>query len=524
MAWKRVFWGLALWLLGSVAQAEDLPKARTAFKIYGVESGMDNLAVWSIIQDHQGFMWMATEGGVSRYDGHRFQNFGMDQGLPSGEVFVMHQDPAGNLWAGTYQGLGRWSEGRFVCPEFPRVPVESLATGPEGRIWVSTPQGPFQQEANGTFQKVPGWPGGEATALWAAPGLPKVWVASSRSVGGKFETEVFEFETGKWRNIPCVPGFQSIRLDALAGDVNGRLWARSATQLWVLKPTETTFRLAQTPPMVAGSRGYLSIDRKGQLWISTNSSLLTMVGDTWQVMGKEQGFPADFARSIAEDREGNLWVAGVGAYRRLGRGVLTTYGTTEGLPSNIIRTIFRDRTHQLWIGTDRGACRAKGGVWETIPGTANLVARCLVEDAQGRLYMAGNTQEILRYDPKTRSLKRFPIDIGRPTKRIFKLLIDSADRLWAATEAAGVISTTCTGSRLDFKPVELPGGDASERVSDMFQEPGGRIWACGANGLALLEQGKWQRFGARDGLRENHVSYARLTPSGDLLVSYFNPL
>jgi len=164
MAWKVAIWGLVLGFLGSLAQAQDLPKARTAFKTYGVESGMDNLAVWSIIQDHQGFIWMATEGGVSRYDGHRFQNFGMDQGLPSGEAFVLHQDPAGNLWAGTYQGLGRWSEGRFVCPDFPRVAVESLATGPEGRIWVSTPQGPYQQEANGGFQKVPGWPGGEGTA------------------------------------------------------------------------------------------------------------------------------------------------------------------------------------------------------------------------------------------------------------------------------------------------------------------------------------------------------------------------
>jgi diguanylate cyclase (GGDEF)-like protein len=508
-------------ILPLLGRGGELPRARVAFKHYGVEAGLENLAIWAMLQDRQGFLWFATEGGVSRYDGHRFQFFGSEQGLPSAEVFTLLEDSQGTLWFGTYRGLVRWENGRFVQADLPSVPVEAIHVGPGGQVWVTTPSGPFRRETDGRFHPVPGWPGGEATALWAAPDQSRVYLASSRNGQGHAQTEVFQWEGGRWTALRGAENFRAARLDSMVRDHRGRLWARSSTGLWVLPPDRDAFQLAQTPPIVAGSRGFLSLDGMGHLWVPTSQSLLHLEEDTWEVLGAREGIPTEFARAVMEDREGSLWIAGVGAFRRLGRGMLSNYTVSEGLSSNIVWALFRDRRQNLWVGTDRGACRATAQGWEVMPGTQGYVVRTLAEDRAGRLYVAGNTQEVLRYDPASGQLTRFPIDVGRPVKRIFRLCHDTSDRLWVGTESAGLLMADCRDPQLRFRAVALPDGDPSERVPEVTQDSAGRIWACGSKGLALLEGGTWRRFTTRDGLRQTHVSYLRQTPKGDFLLAYF---
>ena len=44
-----------------------------SFVKYQVENGLSHNTVWYTIQDHQGFMWFGTKGGLSRYDGMSFR-------------------------------------------------------------------------------------------------------------------------------------------------------------------------------------------------------------------------------------------------------------------------------------------------------------------------------------------------------------------------------------------------------------------------------------------------------------------
>lgn len=53
-------------------------------------------------QDADGFMWFATETGLSRYDGTHFQNFDTKDGLPDNEVLKIFADRKGRVWIGTF--------------------------------------------------------------------------------------------------------------------------------------------------------------------------------------------------------------------------------------------------------------------------------------------------------------------------------------------------------------------------------------------------------------------------------------
>ncbi len=73
-----------------------------SFRFYGPAEGLQNLVVLSLAQDHAGYIWVGTEGGLYRYDGTRFRLMGQAEGLPcSTEVHGLFFASDGALWANT---------------------------------------------------------------------------------------------------------------------------------------------------------------------------------------------------------------------------------------------------------------------------------------------------------------------------------------------------------------------------------------------------------------------------------------
>ncbi len=65
---------------------------------YGTKEGLAGSNVYAAIQDKEGFMWFATETGVSRFDGAHFKNFTIEDGLPDNEILNFFCDSKGRLW------------------------------------------------------------------------------------------------------------------------------------------------------------------------------------------------------------------------------------------------------------------------------------------------------------------------------------------------------------------------------------------------------------------------------------------
>ena len=65
---------------------------------YGTKEGLAGSNVYAAIQDKEGFMWFATETGLSRFDGVHFKNFTIEDGLPDNEILNFFCDSKGRLW------------------------------------------------------------------------------------------------------------------------------------------------------------------------------------------------------------------------------------------------------------------------------------------------------------------------------------------------------------------------------------------------------------------------------------------
>lgn len=69
-----------------------------AFKNYIVEDGLPSSEVYHVLQDSKGYIWFATNIGISRFDGKTFKNFDVQNGLPENTVFEVYEDAKKRLW------------------------------------------------------------------------------------------------------------------------------------------------------------------------------------------------------------------------------------------------------------------------------------------------------------------------------------------------------------------------------------------------------------------------------------------
>lgn len=68
------------------------------FRRYTVDDGLASSEVYHVIQDSEGYMWFATNNGVSRYNGYKFENFDLESGLVDNTVFEVFEDYLKRIW------------------------------------------------------------------------------------------------------------------------------------------------------------------------------------------------------------------------------------------------------------------------------------------------------------------------------------------------------------------------------------------------------------------------------------------
>lgn len=501
---------------------EGLPPERLSFKVYGADHGLGNFSPWALAQDGTGFIWVGTEDGLYRFDGQRFRLFGLKQGLPSAFVGNLHVDAKGTLWVGTYNGLCQPKDDRFEAvgedSGLPGKQVTAMKDGPDGQLWVGMNEGLYQHLPDGRFQPVPGWVGGAVTAMWSQPNSGAIWVASWRDS----RATILRWDRGGWRTFAGGKELGQERIDALAVDGRGTVWARSLKELWGMAAGRNSFELTGTKLPTARQKGHLYVDPRGQLWVTTDRGLFRKEGAEWRRLGPSEGLPGKTLRAVMEDREGSLWIAGGGVFRLQGGGVLKAYGADQGLPSEVVWCIFRDKAGELYAGTDGGLAKADGKGWRLVPGTANFQVRSIVQGPEGALYLGGGP-EVLRLDGRG-GIHRFGSAQGVVTSgRIFRLLFDPQGNLWVATDGGGLLKGTGRGDRWYFEHQAIPGGASTERFADIFIDAAGRLWAPGERGLAMWDGQTWRRFTQKDGLRSDHANYVRGNHNGELLFTYFEP-
>jgi ligand-binding sensor domain-containing protein len=118
------------------------------FKVFevGNTEGLKSNRITDLYEDREGALWIGTEmGGVSQFKDGRFTSYTMRDGLPSDNIGAIMQDRHGNIWMCSGEGLIRLKDGKFTVytkrDGLPDIVVNSLTEDNAGNLWIATRSG-----------------------------------------------------------------------------------------------------------------------------------------------------------------------------------------------------------------------------------------------------------------------------------------------------------------------------------------------------------------------------------------------
>ena len=110
-------------------------------KFYGVKDGLIDNNVTDLLLDREGNLWIATQGGLSCFDGSIFHTFTTADGLPNNRIRCLFEDRRGHLWIGTDGGVAHFDGQLFQTIKSPHIgSVLKILEDRDGTFWFGTVQ------------------------------------------------------------------------------------------------------------------------------------------------------------------------------------------------------------------------------------------------------------------------------------------------------------------------------------------------------------------------------------------------
>lgn len=445
------------------------------FENLGIEDGLGDLKVMSILQDRKGFMWIGTEmGGVSRYDGQKMTTFNYDPDFPERSypgrcINAMFEDEEGYIWAtgGPPSGLLKFDpEKEAIAAHYPIEGWSATAhLGSNGRIWVghSTEGLLFLDKASGEVRSF---------VEEFAPEMQKEYVRqiledSSGNLWFAYPNGIYQWIEADNNLIyhpfrePLDRTIDDNLFSALIEDSRHTIWVGTTEGLFYYDAEEKEFQ-AYALPYPIHSITALEEDKNGDLWIGHTEGLFIL--NTQDRSGKQyssnsgrEGALRGAPNTIYKDPQGNMWL---GQF-------------AEG--------VFYWNQHRKKFSTYQYDPNILGSIgWNTVTG--------LHEDKDGGIWVACGQLEL--FDPKAETF--VPVFQFNHDHQVWDVTEDRQNRLWIGSWLKGIQLLSTTGqtlARFQADPTNrdsLPGNAAIAIYADRL----GNIWvAVFHEGLFLYQPG-----------------------------------
>ena len=200
----------------------QLPLPVLGHQGWSSENGLPQNSVHQIIQTHDGYIWVATEGGAARFNGMQFTVFNQESNpaFTSNDTCCLAEDRSGALWIGTADGLLQYAGGAFrrytVADGLPSALVVALAPADDGFVLALTSGGLARYDGH-KFTPL----ALSASAIGTGPN-GGVWIATAAAI--------FSYSQGVLHDAH-LSGLPAKPIEGLGSLRDGSLWARTRTAL-----------------------------------------------------------------------------------------------------------------------------------------------------------------------------------------------------------------------------------------------------------------------------------------------------
>jgi len=458
------------------------------FSTYSIDKGLSQSVVNCIFQDSKGYLWIGTQNGLNKFNGHSFEVYFFNpadtNSISNNWIFSIDEDREGNLWIGTKSGLNKFIRNE---KKFKKITYQ---TGYQNDVTLYTYDAITSRTGNILINTPP-------VLTICNPGKNEFHHYISKL---DFDGAV------KDNRIPILE------------DSEGMIWIGSTRGLSLFDVNTKQFRYflhdAKNRNSISDNNiTALFEDTKGQIWIGTSNGLNVYDKDTKTMKrfiherSNRFSLYTNFIRAIAEDKSGNMWIGTEGGGLSKLKFANSTHPVFEeftsednGLSHNIVLDIQLDKSENLWIGTLQGISKTdlkerKFHLYreDDSPYSVDLlgnVVASLYKDENGRIWVGNWGQGLNIYNPKTGKVDHFSSSMpGKhylPNDYIHVIFEDSERRIWIGTrdgifiydKVRNLFIRYCTFLKQEFLP-DFTG----VRIYMIIQDRNKNYWIGTQNGL-----------------------------------------
>ncbi|SFD31992.1 ligand-binding sensor domain-containing protein [Pseudoalteromonas denitrificans] len=485
------------------------------FKKLSPSLDISHQSIRAITQDKDGFIWLGTQEGLSRFDGYQLNNYHHDpdniNSLSHNIISALLTDRFGRIWIGTrggglnlYQAHNK-SFMRFTSQhELKAITnnnINVLFEDSQGAIWIGTNKG-----------------------------LNKV-----SSVGKNQTLKVTNIAKEKLNDI-SIRAIIEVNKQVWIGTEDSGIYVYSLAGEFISQLVHINDNLQSIPSNIIRS---LLQDYEGNIWIGSIEGGLSKYDP---IAGRYQHFKSDeknadslatnIVTTLFEDSVHRLWVGtdkGLHLYNKKQNNFQRfTHANTNinSISSDIILNVFEDKGKMIWIGTFSGVNR-----WDPNVATFkqfNLESKRGLNNNMVNIFSQLDNDKILigTYGGGVNQLSLKTLKISQPDynaalkdKRIMSILVNG-DEVWLGTRASGVLRINAKNNAvINYRHnPDDPTSLSANSITDMKVDDAGSVWvATYHGGLNKFDgKGSFTHFRQKNGLSSDHVF--QILPEKDHII------
>lgn len=477
------------------------------FRQYTGSEGMPQAQVMGIHQDRSGYLWFATYGGLTRFDGGEFRTLTSEDGLASNSVFDITEGSDGRLYIATDGGLCIRADGRFTCRGQAGGLISdvtrNVALDSAGGVWVGALLGlsHVMGDSVRNFTSANGLPTDRIIRV-VTDSAGRVWVATPAGL--------VRYDGRQMVSDPDDPlSTAAVQFIARAGSglligAEGRLFRRDGD-------VTTELAVGEIPAQTVFTAGTVSAD--GSIWAGTRTGALHIHAGGVDRVTTATGLLHDMVNQVITDREGNVWFGTEKGASKHVPGPFRTYTTDNGLPDAFMRAIALDEKGRMWIGTRNGVAIRDAGKFSKLqlpPALRGARVYSLVRAPQGGM-LIGHRNGLIWY--RDGQVKAYGEADGIPGEIVFSLLDDGRGGVVIGTERG--LARWQDGRISPLGPPEISEGGIVSLARDLR----GRIWLGRVTGgVAIMEGDSIRVIGPDRGGSDQTIWDMRESADGTMWV------
>jgi len=471
---------LFLFIVINVTIVEANPqdyRYQKAFKVQRISlsQGLSQSVVNDVIQDSDGYIWLATEDGLNRFDSYEFKIFRHDhknnQSLHENWVISLVEEPGFGIWVGTVAGLSFFNpidESFTDYSEFNidlNASIKNFLITKEGVVWIATDNGlfyvdrkinsvkPFVSDANITLDD-------EIISLAEADGY--IYVATSSCI---YRIEKSNYKLVNLCHIETLTELNNAILSVIKIK-NEFLW---------IGTTQGLYRFN----------------------IETNFLTEYLHDET-----DDRSISGNIINDLATDSSSSLWIAtrnGLNRYDE-SKDSFEHYSqqnfSADSLSSNDVISLYVDHQNLIWLGTYGGGANIldpNQHQFEHILSRSDVVGmgnnntiHAIEKDQSENLWLASYGGGLIRYNMLTGEMSR-PLHDKNYDNYVYSLLVDYSNRLWVG--ALSELKIIDLKDHSEIKTRFIIDGQLKREidgVTRIHEDHQGVIWIGTENGLLKI--------------------------------------